>query len=59
MNTPVWIVELLKHVGAVSSSSEARRLITEGAVALDGTKILDFNAQIELKQDQHLKVGKQ
>jgi len=58
LNQSVRIVELLKHVGSVSSSSEARRLITEGAVALDGTKIMDLNAQVELKQDQHLKVGK-
>jgi len=57
-NQPVWIVELLKHIGSVSSSSEARRLITEGAVALDGTKIMDPNMRIVLKQDQHLKVGK-
>lgn len=58
VNKPVWIVELLKHVGSVSSSSEARRLITEGAVSLDGTKITDINANVELKQNQHLKVGK-
>lgn len=58
LNQPVWIIELLKHIGSVSSSSEARRLIAEGAVAIDGNKITDLNAKLELKQDQHLKVGK-
>lgn len=58
LNKPIWIVELLKHVGSVSSSSEARRLILEGAVSIDGIKITDPNAELQLKQGQHLKVGK-
>ncbi len=58
LNHPVWIVELLKHLGAVTSTSEARRLIQEGAVSIDGAKVSDFSAQVEIKPDQYVKVGK-
>lgn len=54
----VWIMDLLKKLNAVPSSSEARRLIEAGAVSVDGTKITDFKAQILLAQGTHLKVGK-
>jgi tyrosyl-tRNA synthetase len=56
--SPIWIVDLLKLLGAVSSTSEARRLIEAGAVTIDEQKITDFKAQIELKADMQIKVGK-
>ncbi len=36
---PVWIPGLLRDVGLVASSSEGRRLITQGAVRVDGTVV--------------------
>lgn len=54
----VWIVDLLKHLNAVASSSEARRLITEGALTWDGEKVTDFKAQITISGEHNLKVGK-
>ena len=56
--TPLWIVELMKHLGAISSSSEAKRLIESGAVDVDGKTITDFKATISPKSGMIIKVGK-
>lgn len=58
MGQSVWIMDLLKHVGAVASSSEARRLISEGAVSYEGNKITDFKAHVSVASGSILKVGK-
>lgn len=55
---PVWIVDLLKLLGAVKSSSEARRLIEAGAVKVDDTPITDFSLKIDWQPDMVIKVGK-
>ena len=57
--SPVWIVELLKLLGAVKGSSEARRLIEAGAVKADNQPITDFHAQVIWKSGTIIKVGKQ
>ena len=54
----IWIAELLKRAGAVTSTSEARRLIEQGAVSIDGQKISDFNAKIPIAKGALLKAGK-
>jgi len=56
--SPVWIVDLLKVLGAISSSSEAKRLIEAGAVHIDNVVIADFQAKIDVKAGMHIKVGK-
>lgn len=55
---PIWIVDFLKALGAIQSSSEAKRLIESGAVALDDQIIKDFKAQISWKSGMTVKVGK-
>jgi len=55
---PLWIVELLKIVGAVTSSSEARRLIEGKAVHIDDNVITDFKAEIAWQSGTIIKVGK-
>ncbi|MBT4855513.1 tyrosine--tRNA ligase [bacterium] len=55
---PLWIVELLKLLGAIKSSSEARRLIDSGAVQINGEAIKDFKAEIEWQSGMSIKVGK-
>ena len=55
---PVWIVDILRHVGAVQSTSDARRLIEAGAVSFDDTKMMDFKAEITLIPDTIIRVGK-
>ncbi len=54
----IWIVDLLKRAGAVSSTGEAKRLIEQGAVSIDGEKISDFNLKYSVKKGALLKAGK-
>jgi len=54
----VWIVELIWRTGLVNSKSEARRLIREGAVSINGEKITDENADITIEDGSVLKLGK-
>jgi len=55
---PIWIVELLKILGAVASSSEARRLIDGKAVHVDEQTVTDFKAEISWQSGTIIKVGK-
>jgi tyrosyl-tRNA synthetase len=55
---PVWIIELLKYLGAVTSSSQARRLIEDGAVSIADQKIYDSTLHVTLTNNMHIKVGK-
>jgi tyrosyl-tRNA synthetase len=55
---PVWIVELLKELKSVTTSSEARRLIEAGAVKINDEVIKDVHAKITVKEDMQIKVGK-
>ncbi len=54
----VELVELLLKLQVVPSKSEARRLITQGAVKLDDEKITDIHAKISVDREMILKVGK-
>ncbi|WP_025209895.1 tyrosine--tRNA ligase [Hippea sp. KM1] len=53
----VWICHLLKGIGFVKSSSEARRMIKSNAVSIDSKKITDENLKLQ-KGDYVIKVGK-
>ena len=55
---PAWIVDLLRALGAISSSSEARRLIESKAVSINEEPVTDFKAQIDWKPGMTIKVGK-
>jgi tyrosyl-tRNA synthetase len=58
LGKPTWIIDILRHLGAVPSSSEARRLIEAGAVSINDEKIRDVKAQVVLEVGMHIKVGK-
>ncbi|MBM3886765.1 tyrosine--tRNA ligase [Candidatus Dependentiae bacterium] len=58
LTQPCWIVDILRASNAVSSSSEAKRLIESGAVSLDGVIINEFKATITCTPGMILKVGK-
>ncbi|MFA5307527.1 MAG: hypothetical protein WC365_08820, partial [Candidatus Babeliales bacterium] len=58
MPNPLWIVELLKKLGATTSSSEVKRLIESKAIEIDGSVITDFKAMIAYKPGMIIKVGK-
>jgi tyrosyl-tRNA synthetase len=55
---PVWIVELLKILGAVKTSSDAKRLIEAGSVHINDQAITDFKAVVNWHSGDIIKVGK-
>ena len=57
-NTSIWIVDLLKMMKAVASSSEAKRLIESGSVHSNDQEITDFKAMIQPVSGMIIKVGK-
>ncbi|MCE5324832.1 MAG: tyrosine--tRNA ligase [Planctomycetaceae bacterium] len=52
------IIELIVKAGFASGTSEARRLITQGAVSIDEAKIAQIDAVVDPKDGAVLKVGK-
>ena len=46
------------EAGLAASTSEARRLISQGGVQVDGEKITDVNAEVPAGQAFLLQVGK-
>ncbi len=54
----VWIVDLLRDNNLSASGSEARRIIEQGAVFIDGIKISDSSVDVDIKNDMVIKVGK-
>ena len=53
-----WIVDLIKAADPSLSSSQAKRLIEEGAVKLDGQVISDFKAIVSWTDGMVLQAGK-
>ncbi len=54
----LWIVDLLKQIGAVKTSSEAKRLIESKSVIIDGEPVTDFKAEIQWQPGMVIKAGK-
>lgn len=55
----VWIIQLLTHCGkGTISSSEASRLVRQGAVRVDGEVIQEREARIRLDGERRLQVGR-
>ena len=52
------ILDLITEVSLAGSKGEARRLVSQGGVSIDGEKITDINSNINLTGEQVLKVGK-
>jgi len=57
-DSPVWICHVLREAGLVKSTSEARRLITQGGVRRDGEKLEDADLQIPAQGETVLQVGR-
>ncbi|HSD98914.1 MAG TPA: tyrosine--tRNA ligase [Patescibacteria group bacterium] len=53
-----WITDVLVALNLAPSASEAKRLVQQGAVSIDGEKILDPKQLIKLDDNMILKVGK-
>lgn len=56
--TEMDILDLIVKVGFAPSKGEARRLVLQGGVTIDGDKIIDIKEKIQLKESSILKVGK-
>lgn len=54
----IWIVKLIAKTGLVKSNGEARRMIKQGAVSIDGEKMKKMNQDIELKDGMIIQIGK-
>jgi tyrosyl-tRNA synthetase len=55
---PVWICRLLTDTGLVSSNGEARRLIKQGGVKLNGEKVADPDREIGPHGEVVMQAGK-
>jgi tyrosyl-tRNA synthetase len=58
LSGPTNIVELMHAAGMVSSKREARRLIEQGGVKLDGVAVGSADAIVEPGQGDVLQVGR-
>jgi tyrosyl-tRNA synthetase len=57
-NEKIWIVKLLTLTKMCKSSSEARRLIEQGGVSINGKRIDDPEIDLEIREEKIIKVGK-
>lgn len=55
-SVPVW--QVLREAGLVPSNSEARRMVQQGAVAVDGERVSDANLGLRPGRSYVVKVGK-
>jgi tyrosyl-tRNA synthetase len=54
----VTIVELLTTTQLVRSNSQARRLISQGGVRVDGAIVTDFDSAVQLKDGTLIQIGR-
>ena len=54
----LWIVKIVAATGLVDSNSEARRMIKQGAVTIDGKKYEKINLDLEVKAGMIVQIGK-
>ena len=54
----IGILDLITKVDFAASRGEAKRLVMQGGVTIDGEKIVDINSEIVVKDGLILKVGK-
>jgi tyrosyl-tRNA synthetase len=54
----IWLPKVMAEAGLIGSTSEGRRLISQGGVSVDGEKIGDVNAEIPAGGTFLLQVGK-
>ncbi|WP_231493410.1 tyrosine--tRNA ligase [Alicyclobacillus macrosporangiidus] len=55
---PRWLVKALVELGLATSNSEARRAIEQGGVRVNGERVVDVNAEVDLRDGTVLQVGK-
>lgn len=58
LQQPIWIVELLKKLGAIKTSSEAKRLVESNSVTINDTCVTNFKEELIVEAGSIIKVGK-
>ncbi len=59
IKTEKWrLIDLIEKTGLVSSKSEAKRLILQGAVEIDGQVEKNWQKEIKIKKGMIIKIGK-
>ena len=58
IGAPTNVVDIIYDAGFARSKSEARRLVQQGAVKLDGERVTDIEAAIDASTEHILQVGK-
>lgn len=56
--TRVWVIRLMTFANLATSSSEARRLVEQGAVRLNDEPVTQADAELELRDGDIIQVGK-
>lgn len=54
----IWIAALLSKLEMVTSNSDGKRMVKQGAVSIDGEKVSDENYNVEVGREYLIKVGK-
>ncbi len=54
----LWIVKVVAETGLVDSNSQARRMIKQGAVRINGQKYEKINLDIKIEDGMIVKIGK-
>ncbi|MHB9073392.1 MAG: tyrosine--tRNA ligase [Desulfobaccales bacterium] len=54
----LWLPKVMAEAGLAASTSEARRLITQGGVQVDGEKVTEPKSELTVGKTYLLKVGK-
>jgi tyrosyl-tRNA synthetase len=54
----VWVMRLITEAGLAKSNSEARRLVTQGGVRLDGEPVKDPQLEVPCRGSVLVEVGK-
>ena len=54
----IWLPKMLCDLGLTESSSEAKRMIKQGGVSVDGNKVSDENLSFKKGESRLFKVGK-
>jgi tyrosyl-tRNA synthetase len=57
-NGSISIIRLLTETKLVASNGEARRMIEQGGVTVDGQRVSDYNAEVRITESVIVKVGK-
>lgn len=52
------VIDLLAHTGLVASKSDARRLMQQGGLQIDGEKITDITTTIDISRQRLIRAGK-